>query len=119
MFNKKAFLRTVEVMIAIVLALLFLTFMLQQKVPSKDKKNLDLSALMDDDAFRACALADNNTCMREIVQSKIPRGYEFAVNDSIYYTPETRSDIYTESFLISGTLASLDVKEVRVYYWVK
>ncbi len=118
-FNKKAFLRTVEVMIAIVIALMFLTFMLQQKVQAKEKKELDLSALMNDDFFRACALVDNHTCMREIVQSKIPRGYDFAVNNSIYYTPETRHDIYIESFLISGTFASTDVKEVRVYYWIK
>jgi len=123
--NKKAFLRTVEAVIAIIITFLVLVIIFPKNNISEYQKsslnNLDL--MKDDEILRNCIYLDNLSCVENIITNYLPASYEFQYlvtsnpNDFIYNLPKTR--IYTKNLIFAGNNQVYDFRILKIYYWLK
>ena len=124
MVSKKAFLRTLEAILAISISFIFLSIILPTANPataSLKNENI-LEGLAQDQAFRACVIAENRTCINQTLDGYL-QIYSYTVN--ISKTPNGRANnlparqVFSESLLIAGNSTLYDPKVIRIYYWDK
>ena len=124
MVNKKAFLRTMEAAIAVVLTFAVLFYFLPkiptaQTTPSQDV----LSGLQYNDEFRSCALERNETCVNETVYDSLPalyrQSYIVKLTNDQNYIPELPADkeVKTESLYIAASMTEYSPVIVKLFYW--
>jgi hypothetical protein len=127
--DKKAYMRTLEAVLAVITSFLFITFIVTSRSPteiSKDNVNL-MSIMKDNPDFRQCALSSNLSCLNGTLALHYPNfvrvyGYEFNVTTSPRSAPpETMpsKDIYLESVFVTGNSTFGYPRVVRLYYWTK
>lgn len=126
--GKKAYLKTVEAAIAIVLSFMFIVYFIPTKPDTKESlADLDILTIMDQDStFRRCAIAENYSCMNATFESYYPEvtlshDYLFNVstNPRISDVSLPPLDIRVESIMIAGNDTYLRPKTIRLYYWPK
>ena len=126
--DKKAYMRTLEAVIAVITGFLFVTFIITSRSPTDTfRENIDLmSILKDNPDFRQCALSSNLSCLNSTLALHYPDfanayGYEFNVTTSPRSAPPEMpaKDIYLESVFITGNSTFSYPRVVRLYYWVK
>ncbi|MBD3310207.1 hypothetical protein GF351_03230 [Candidatus Woesearchaeota archaeon] len=124
MGSKKGYVRTLEVVIAIVLTLIFLMFLVPRVSPD-DRQSVKagvLAALEQNQDFRDCALARNVSCVESMAEDVLPERYSLKVN--ISSDPEeqpgidVQGDIYSDSLFIAGSDTSYNATIVRLWYWL-
>jgi|GEM_PF-2910895 len=125
MKNKKAFLRTVEAVIAVILTFLLLVILFPQKGISEFKtdnlKNINI--IQYDPDLRGCIYSDNLTCVENIIPNYIPNSYDYDYllstnpNDFIYNLP--KEQIYTKTLVFAGYNQIYDFRVLKIYYWLK
>ena len=125
MKNKKAMLKTVEALIAIVLTLIFIVLVFSRApATGTPKEELDMLKMLHvSDEFRNCAAADNLACISNHINDSMPRRYDFYVDMSPDPSgppsglPEKH--IYRESLIIAGNTTHYNPQIIRLYYWIK
>lgn len=126
MSGKKAFLLTLEALIAAVLGMVLLFAMLSKTIPSgEDLPSADvLSKLSYDDGFRTCALGNNISCVNSSVYALLPSLYKesfvvYLVKDAGFVPDDLPSDrrVFAESSFIAGNISYYNPVIVRLYYW--
>ncbi|MCX6707046.1 MAG: hypothetical protein NT001_02800 [Candidatus Woesearchaeota archaeon] len=126
--NKKAFMSTLEAVIAVITGFLFVSFIISSRSPTGTfKENIDLmSILKDNPGFRQCALSSNLSCLNDALALHYPDfvkvyNYEFNVTTSPRSAPPDMpaKDIYLESVFITGNSTFSYPRVVRLYYWTK
>ena len=119
--DKKAYLKTVEAVIAFLLTFgLILVVQTQNTSDVRFDKIAVLSALEQKESFRTCVITDNSTCVYDEVQFVLPREYSFnvTVSSDPYYTPDLPvKNIYADHIWISGNSTTYNPRIVRLYYW--
>ena len=126
MVNRKAYLRTLEVVFAILLTMSVLVFVFSgSKVPSDGVfSNIDvLGNLEFNPEFRGCVVDGNQSCVVGMVNNSLPALYRssfsVAVTDDINYIPEDLPDkrVYANSVFIVGDVYNYSPKIVKLFYW--
>lgn len=126
MVDKKAYLKTLEVVFAIILTMSVLVFVFSSsKVPSDDVfSDLDvLENLEFNDEFRSCVVDDNESCITDMVNRSLPVFYResfvVAFTNDINYFPDDLPDkrIYADSIFIAGAAYNYSPIIVKLFYW--
>ncbi len=124
MRSKKAFMRTMEAILAMGLTLIFVgLFIPQYNIAQANFKNENvLVGTLKDPEFRACVINENITCVNTTVSAML-EGYNVAVNISkksqtpAQNLPEKR--VYVESEMVAGNSTLYEPRILRIYYWPK
>ncbi|MBR9677455.1 hypothetical protein GOV04_04900 [Candidatus Woesearchaeota archaeon] len=122
--NKKAFLKTFEVLIAILLSFIFITFVMSGYKPQKPTtKNLEILQFYEHNTkFRNCAHQNNITCLNEFVNTTMPTNYNYTINittitDSTIPANLPNTNVKIDSIIIAGNYTEIDIIKIRLYYW--
>ena len=122
--SKKAFMKTLEVAIAVVMTFVFLTVFIPQynTAQSRLQNEAVLSVLAKNAEFRACVISENISCINSSLSMALEK-YDYAINiskspnDPATSLPQKR--IFSESILIAGNSTLYEPKILRIYYWAK
>ncbi|MBU0758194.1 MAG: hypothetical protein KKF44_09055 [Nanoarchaeota archaeon] len=125
--SKKAYLKTVEVMIAIVFAFTFLLYFLPKfaGVQNVEKSENVLKHLEHDNVFRdfvisntGCINKTDNSSVISQIEEYLPDVYDyrFCINDRIYDLPPKK--VLIDTVFIAGNLSDYSPSVVRLYYWI-
>ena len=125
MQNKKAYMKTVEVMISIAIVLVVLSIALKHNYYSNDyqKRNI-LQSLKNDLNLRACVITYDNNCTSSIIASSLGPGYNYtfqlvkptslSVANPPKLPPKT---VFVDSYYFSGNLTNNNDMILKLYYW--
>lgn len=124
--GKKGFLRTLEALVAAVLAIIVLFALLSKSVPSnQDLPSTDvLEKLSFDNDFRNCALDNNLSCVNSSVYEFLPTlykdSYSLHLSNNASFIPNNLPEdrrVYANSLFIAGNLTDINPVIVKLYYW--
>lgn len=122
MVNKKAFMRTLEVVAAVVVTFIFVIYIIPQAEPieRRDQRIEILAQLKDNPDFLSCIAETDQDCISQILRENIPKKYDFEVlitsnpKESISDLP--KKEVYVDSIFLVGSPENTIVK---VYYWLR
>ena len=122
MVNKKAYMRTLEAVIAIALTFIFLVIFIPEYTLTKSsEKNTNvLPSLYKNSGFRECVILKNTSCVNQSL-SKPLAGYTYTFNissnpsDQAPILPPKR--VFSESAFIAGNSSTYKPAIIRLYYW--
>ena len=122
--NKKAAIRTIEVMIAVTLTLIFITYFLptEEILKNRNTELPHLKTIYQDPIFRLCIAENNDSCIREYIELQILRsyGYNYTLEPTFGKIPELpERNRQAITFLFSSDENSNQYKPVyfTLYYW--
>jgi len=123
--NKKAYVRTVEVFIAVLITFIFITFIIPVEQPAvRTKQEINALHLLEEyEHFRSCSmmpdeqLAEN--CINATISPFIPKkfDYKLSVSDKTVELPEKQ--VYVESLFMAANITHYEPRIIRLYYWLK
>lgn len=123
--KKKAMLKTVEALIAIVLTLIFIVLVFSRAPEGGiQKEDIDMLKMLHVlDEFRNCAAANNLPCINNHINDSMPKKYDFYVDMSPDPSGQPlglpEKHIYRESLIIAGNTTHYNPNIIRLYYWIK
>ncbi len=126
MVRKKAFLKTVEAVIAIFISLLFLTIVIPHRNPADSSRSESiklLDTLKENENFRNCILTGNRTCINATIRANLENRFDFTFN--ISSDPDTkislpaRQIVFAEGIMVAGNSTDYNPRILRVYYWIR
>ena len=126
--SKKAYVKTLEAVIALVLSFLFITFFVPAgKGTDERQPDLDLVNIMGQNPdFRRCVMNNNYSCINATFEEYYPAiiiNYNYLFNIStdpkIAGVDLPTANIHSESLLIAGNDTYIYPRVVRLYYWPK
>ncbi len=123
--NRKAFMKTIEVGIAIVLTYLFLILITPKQVPTASRERIaeTLSILQQNDDFRNCVISENGTCVDSNIRLFLQASFDYvySVSSDPNYVPSglPQKRIFVDSIFISGNTTLYKPKIFKVYYWTR
>jgi hypothetical protein len=121
---KKAFIKTIEILLVIVFTTIFLMALLQQQFsPSLDENKNYLSELEENQDFRAY-LSQNTGCFDSestnsgYIRQYLPQRFDYTL--CIGASPDSlpNKEVYVNSMFFSGNMTETQLKKIRLYYWV-
>jgi len=130
--NKKAYLKTLEAVIAAMILLIFIGEVLPHKTEDTTLTPLDietmqqtiLKSISSREDLRTCVLTEDIPCITDFIDSIIKQdlSYEITITDaaSSLGLPSTLSQdkaIYTKTLIISSTTTDYNPKLVRLHVW--
>lgn len=126
--NKKAYVKTLEAVIALVLSFMFITFFVPVRSQTEERQpDLDLVNILEQNpTFRRCVIIENYSCLNATFEEYYPNvalDYDYKFN--ISKNPRTSgvelptANVHTESLMIAGNDTYLYPRTVRLYYWLK
>lgn len=121
--DKKGFMKTVEVFMAVLVTFGFILAVLPKDVPDLDDqsifrlKNLDI-----DDNFRNCVIRSDTACINATIDLLFEG--RFLYDYEIYDAGDTptlfvdENEVRTYSWFYAGNFTSYDPKTFKLFYWV-
>ncbi|MBI2110166.1 hypothetical protein HYT51_00075 [Candidatus Woesearchaeota archaeon] len=132
MVNKKAYLKTLEAVIAAMILLIFIGEVLPHKTEDvaltppdiETMQQTILKSISSREDLRTCVLAEDNSCITGFIDGimKQDLSYEITITDAASSLelpanlPQDKA-IYTKTLVISATTADYDPKLVRLHVW--
>ncbi|MCX8146877.1 MAG: hypothetical protein N3D84_00200 [Candidatus Woesearchaeota archaeon] len=126
--SKKAYMKTLEAVIAFILTFLFITTVIETRSETeKYQPDVNLMDIMKyNPEFRNCALSKNISCLNATLERDYPDfaklyGYKFNITNNPKSAPPDlpEKNVHLESLFISGNETYLNPIVVRLYYWFK
>ncbi|MBW3023141.1 hypothetical protein KY308_03490 [Candidatus Woesearchaeota archaeon] len=122
--NKKSYLRTIEVMIAILVTFLFVYFVFpKSQTPQENEQITVLKVLENNPDFRNCILGVEYGCVENYLKDYVPPNYDFVFDISedvdVFRPNLPEKNINTETIYISGNTTEYSPKLLKLYYWRK
>ncbi len=122
--KKKAYLRTIEVTIAVILTFVIAYFIFPRATVPTEAPGLSILPVLEQSPeFRSCVTGLNYSCTEAFLRDYVPGNYDFTYD--ITEDPETAhaglptKKIYTESVYIAGDINLYSPKIIKLYYWRK
>ncbi|MBN2368800.1 hypothetical protein JXC34_07290 [Candidatus Woesearchaeota archaeon] len=123
--QKKAFMKTVEILMAIVITTIFLLVIIpKQSTLSRQASEAYLVNLMDDENFRvfvtgntACFNSTSGQQINAMIARYLPNQYDYIVCSGARVTELPERNVFVDTLLIAGNITSIQPKVVRLYYW--
>ena len=125
MVGKKAYMRTLEVILAMVLTFAFVLYIM----PAPDNTASDASdgiliGLIESGSFResagnmtGCAYKSDNTTLTRILDGTLPEHVNYAICPKGSLPSLPRKKVKAESVYLTGNITAYDARIVRLYYW--
>jgi hypothetical protein len=122
---KKAFMKTIEILMIILLTVFFMFVIMPVFVEKGELSTTSyLASLIMDPDFRAfltgAPACYNSTDMNNgtlLVGRQLPRGYSFMLCTGRYPESLPVADVYQDTMFFAGNVTDLGYKVIRVYYW--
>ena len=131
MVNKKAYIRTLEAVVAILILYLVMTSVLSKNktttasVPKDIEltQSLILDEIENNDYYRSCVLMKDYFCLGDFINNTLKARYSYnltlCTKDNCMY-PETPSkEIYAKSIIISSNITRYNTTSVNLFLWRK
>ena len=128
--NKKAYIKTLEAVAAILIIYIFTTSILARNIVKEASVPKDieltqesvLNEIQSSDYYRNCALSNNKNCINSLLQSSIKNnsyGYNFSIcTVSICIVPSTpEKDVYANSLIVTANLTDYNTTSINLYIW--
>ena len=124
--NKKAYLRTLEVVFAVLLTMSVLIYVFSRGNVGSDDVFSNIHVLENlefNEDFRSCVNSDNITCVSTMVNSSLPLAYRnsfvVSITDDMNFIPENMPDkrVYADSVFIAGSVENYSPRIVKLFYW--
>jgi len=122
---KKAFIRTLEILIVIIVTTIFLLVIIpKQAINTEDKVQLYLINLEKNADFRSfvsqntgCYNSSTSFIINTLIEEYLPSNYDYLICSDAKATelPETR--VVVDTLFFAGNITSVNYKTVRLYYW--
>ncbi|MBN1385931.1 hypothetical protein JW968_03050 [Candidatus Woesearchaeota archaeon] len=125
MSSRKGFFKIIEAVAAILLALVFLLYIIpffHETEPSKTDMHI-FEDMPKDPGFRNCVLAENKTCINATLiryYNKFDKLYDYEIiigDKDIDLSSLPEESVAVESYLIAGNYTSYEPKTIRIIYW--
>ncbi len=124
MKRKKAFMRTLEAILAMGLTLIFVGLFIPQYNAAKTtfKNENVLAGTLKDPDFKTCVLNENISCVNRTISDRLG-SYNVAINISKssqsaeQELPQSR--VFSESEIVAGNSTLYEPRILRIYYWPK
>ena len=123
---KKGFMKTMEIVFAIVLTTLFLMMVIpDNRLNQKSVSEPRLIKLESNQNFRdfigsneGC-FNSSNTLLDAIIRNYLSMEYDFifCINDRTTYLPN--KDVITDTMFYAGNISELNYKTIRLYMWIR
>ncbi|HLD89105.1 MAG TPA: hypothetical protein VI894_02765 [Candidatus Nanoarchaeia archaeon] len=123
--DKKAFMKVIEVGIAIVLTYLFLILITPKQVPASSRQQVSesLSVLQQSVEFRNCVITEDSRCINESISRFLRASFDFrySISDNPNYALQElpQKIIFVDSIFISGSTTNYKPRIFKVYYWTR
>ncbi|MBT4136234.1 hypothetical protein HOD75_02060 [archaeon] len=131
--EKKAWLRIVEAVIAIMIVISAVTIIISRQNTSVDisdvvydRQEQILNVISKNDVLRTEILAENNAGVDNYITQVIPPSWEFSTNicepNAICSNPDQTvidKDVYTSEILVASNLTDYTPKKLRLFSWGK
>ncbi|MFH1316531.1 MAG: hypothetical protein ABII01_03370 [Candidatus Woesearchaeota archaeon] len=123
--NKRGYVRTMEVVIAIVITFIFVIYIIPNYSArlSNPKTLYFLSGMYDNKNLSSCVVQKDALCVNNLIADEIPIDYEFSAlitdnpNARILDLPDKR--IIVDSLMFTGNISHQNMTILKVYYWKK
>lgn len=125
--NKKAYMRTLEMLLAFTITFLFVFFVLPRNTETQtDAEKLEMLSLIKNDiTLRECIIDYNTSCVNESISRYFPDfliNYDYVIdisnNADFSVSGLPVQDVSIDSFFISGS-SSYNPRIIKVFYWKK
>ena len=123
--DKKAFMKTVEVIIAVLVTFAFVISIIPETAVNRNT-NPDnfLMGLENNMNFRSCVISEDSTCLDNIISTSIVGyyNYTYSIFDNYLDEPSLnlpQKEINTYSVVVSGNHSLYNPKIFKLYYWTK
>ncbi|MDP2750583.1 MAG: hypothetical protein Q8O89_07165 [Nanoarchaeota archaeon] len=123
--SKKGYVRTVEVLIALFITILFLTIIIPRYYSSNTRvENLKIMDLLkEDESLRNCISGSDATCINTKIDAQLPDKYSFKYTLSSDQTVVAEGlpakKVFVEAGYFAGNTTTYSPKTLRVYYWLR
>ena len=130
---KKAYIITIEAIIAIVVLYIFMTYAISRNV-EKPKVSIPrdieisqetiLSQIQTNDFFRTCALQEDRACLDNMMTLSLKQGlmYNFTICHGVscpVFILQENKDVYAKSLIISTNTTDYSTTLITLYIWRK
>jgi hypothetical protein len=130
--NKRAWLRIVEAVIAILIVTGAILYIVSNNGTKKDisatvyeRQAQILDLISSNDSLRASVIAGDNNRINGVISLMIPGNWNFTTNicelDNICNSGDTPKDrdVYVTERMITSTLDNYSPKKIRLFMWMK
>ncbi|MBI4738579.1 hypothetical protein HY772_03310 [Candidatus Woesearchaeota archaeon] len=116
--GKKAYVATLEAFFAFFLTFSFVIFVVHEVATSKalNTPTNILPTLENDEDFRECVVAENTTCLQNMIDPYIPPIFDIKVTIDEIAPFQAPDDVFTDSILVASNTTE-SFKIVKLYYW--
>ncbi len=128
---KKAYIITLEAVIAIVVLYIFMTYAISRNVEKpkvsiprdiKISQETILSQIQTNDFFRTCALQEDYACLDDMIGLSLKQGllYNFTICHTIScpaFILQENKDVYAKSLIISTNTTYYNTTLISLYIW--
>ncbi|MGB9748480.1 MAG: hypothetical protein ACP5OZ_03205 [Candidatus Woesearchaeota archaeon] len=123
--KREGVIRTLEMVVAVIITLLFIIFVLPEQNKFKEQKSYIFRNFPYNEDFRSAVLNENYTLVRAFLEeifNASAKNYNFSFiitknqNLSLVFADK---DVFSESLFIYNKTNSSKYKIIRIYYWKK
>lgn len=125
--NKKAFMKTIEAMLAVILTGVFVLYLIPQFTGTEvsEQSMVILNNLEKTPNFRNFVISttgcfnSSNVTVREFITSYLPEEYSYLL--CISGIPDNLPDekVFLDTAFFSGNISFYSPRTVRLYYWIE
>ena len=119
--QKKGFIRTMEAFLAIVFTFAFLLVIVPANTPSGSTENIHILLNFEqNNQFRQCAIAQNTTCVENLITGQLPGIYEYTLlitSDANAVPTLPVQQTFSESLYLVGNNTAHAPTIVKLFYW--
>ena len=120
-FHRKGFVKTIEVLIAIIMSFVFLVLIMPADTQVVSKAALGVLLPYENNLhFRNCVLEGNDGCINGYLDSDIPPHLDYKIlitedpNENLDL-PEKK--VYAETLYFAGNITNSSTKILKLFYW--
>ena len=126
MVNKKAFMKTIEILLVIILSTLFLLVVLPKQQQTTETKSKAYLIYLEKDADFRNFIISNTACYNSssveasrFIRRYLPDDLDFILCSGTKATDLPEKNVFVDSLFFSGNISNIEYKTIRLYYWVK
>ncbi|MFW5852989.1 MAG: hypothetical protein ACOCUR_03080 [Nanoarchaeota archaeon] len=121
MMDKKAFMKTMEAFLAIMVVFTFVIFFLPKDTRYTEDQSVFLLRNMErNDVFRNCVLSRNDTCIESSIDEVFQGRYFYTYQIYRYSEPQIQinaTEVRVYTWFFAGNQSYYDPMVFKLYYW--